>query len=159
LTFFFKKNVYIFFKNPKQEQKFFLPSSSTVNILVCINSVRIDVAKELTMTGKVITGTEAAELGLVTRCVEDPMEEAILVAKQICKCSPDSVAATKRLFQDTWVSPEQKCLNLESTLQRQLLASWNQGAASARNFGWNIPYVRRRKDWESITNRNEEHKE
>jgi enoyl-CoA hydratase/carnithine racemase len=144
--------VYIFFKNPKQEQKFFLPSSSTVNILVCINSVRIDVAKELTMTGKVITGTEAAELGLVTRCVEDPMEEAILVAKQICKCSPDSVAATKRLFQDTWVSPEQKCLNLESTLQRQLLAS-------ARNIGWNIPYVRRRKDWESITNRNEEHKE
>jgi len=106
--------------------------------------VRIDVAKELTMTGKVISGAEAAELGLVTRCVDDPMKEAIQVAKQICERSPDSVAATKRLFQETWVAPEQRCLNLETQLQRQLLASWNQGAASARNFGWNMPYAKRK---------------
>lgn len=45
--------------------------------------VRIDVAKELTMTGRVITGRDAAELGLVTRCCEDPMEESIKVAKEI----------------------------------------------------------------------------
>lgn len=121
-----------------------------------LDLVRIDVAKELTMTGRVISGIEAAELGLVTRCVEDPLEEAIRVAKQICQCSPDSVAATKRLFQDTWVSPEQTCLNLESQLQKQLLATWNQGAASARNFGWNIPYLRRQKDWESTRNLTEE---
>jgi enoyl-CoA hydratase/carnithine racemase len=118
----------------------------------------MDVAKELTMTGKVITGSEAAQLGLVTRCVEDPMEEAIHVAKQICKCSPDSVAATKRLFQETWVSPEQKCLNLESSLQKELIASWNQGAASARNFGWKIPYVRRRKDWKNSEEKEESDK-
>jgi enoyl-CoA hydratase/carnithine racemase len=45
--------------------------------------VRIDVAKELAMTGKIISGEEGEKLGLVTRCVEDPMEEALTVAKQI----------------------------------------------------------------------------
>mmetsp|Transcript_6919 Transcript_6919/g.15845 ORF Transcript_6919/g.15845 Transcript_6919/m.15845 type:complete len:89 (+) Transcript_6919:688-954(+) len=45
--------------------------------------VRIDVAKELTMTGRIVDGKEAAELGLVTRCVEDPMEEANKLATEI----------------------------------------------------------------------------
>jgi len=47
--------------------------------------VRIDVAKELTMTGRIITGEEALSFGLVTRCCEDPIEEAIKVAKDIVK--------------------------------------------------------------------------
>ncbi len=45
--------------------------------------VRMDVAKELTMTGKIVSGEEASSLGLVTRCVSDPMEEALKVAKEI----------------------------------------------------------------------------
>jgi enoyl-CoA hydratase/carnithine racemase len=45
--------------------------------------VRIDVAKELTMTGRIISGDEAARLGLVTRCVADPFREAKNVAEEI----------------------------------------------------------------------------
>ena len=45
--------------------------------------VRADIAKELTMTGRVIDGKEAAELGLVTRCVDDPMAEAQKLAMEI----------------------------------------------------------------------------
>ena len=108
--------------------------------------VRIDVAKELTMTGRIITGEEAAELGLVTRCVADPMEESIKVAEEIVARSPDSVAATKRLYQETWVAPEVTCLKEETIIQRQLLASYNQLAASGRNFGIKIPYVKRKDD-------------
>ena len=108
--------------------------------------VRIDVAKELTMTGRVITGAEAAELGLVTRCVEDPMEESIRLAREVVGRSPDSVAAAKRLYQETWVAPEEHCLREETIVQRQLLASYNQLAASGRNFGVKIPYADRKDD-------------
>jgi len=106
--------------------------------------IPIDIAKELTMTGRVINGVQAAEIGLVTRCVEDPMAEAERVAKEIIQRSPDSVAASKNLFQSTWVASEEYCLRVETDLQRTLLASWNQIAASGRTFGLKIPYFRRK---------------
>ena len=34
--------------------------------------VRLDVAKELTYTGRIVSGLEAAGLGLVTRVADDP---------------------------------------------------------------------------------------
>jgi len=89
---------------------------------------------------------EAAELGLVTRCVDDPLKEAQVLAEQIVQRSPDSVAMTKQLYQQTWVAPEEYCLRLETELQRKLLVSWNQLAASGRNFGWKLPYFQRRKE-------------
>ena len=45
--------------------------------------VRIDIAKELTMTGRIVSGREGESLGLVTMCVEDPFEESLKVAKEI----------------------------------------------------------------------------
>lgn len=108
--------------------------------------VRIDVAKELTMTGRVLLGQEAAELGLVTRCCADPVQEAETLVEQIVQRSPDSIAMTKQLYQQTWVAPEEYCLRLETELQKKLLGSWNQLAASGRNFGWKIPYFQRKRD-------------
>jgi len=104
--------------------------------------VRIDVAKELTMTGKIVLGTEAAEIGLVTRAVDDPMAEAMQLARQIVSRSPDSVASAKRLFQETWFAQEDRCLEIETELQKELLGSWNQVAASSRNLGISLPYIK-----------------
>jgi enoyl-CoA hydratase/carnithine racemase len=112
--------------------------------------VRIDVAKELTMTGRVVSGEEAAELGLATRCVEDPIQEAETLAEQILQRSPDSIAMTKKLYQQTWVAPEEYCLRLETKLQKKLLGSWNQLAASGRNFGWSLPYFQRKSDEKEV---------
>ena len=38
--------------------------------------VRLDVAKELTFTGRIVEANEAAELGLITRVCQSPLEEA-----------------------------------------------------------------------------------
>ena len=108
--------------------------------------VRIDVAKELTMTGRIISGTEANKLGLVTRVCEDPMKDAGIFALELVERSPDAIAAAKQLFQRTWTAvSEDESLRLESKLQRRLLKSWNQLAAAGRSaLGWEFPYRNRR---------------
>ncbi len=64
--------------------------------------VSIDVAKELTFTGRVFSGTEAHELGVVTRLDDDPLTAARELAGEIAQQSPDAVRAAKRLFNEAW---------------------------------------------------------
>jgi enoyl-CoA hydratase/carnithine racemase len=106
--------------------------------------VRIDVAKELTMTGRIVSGEEAFSLGLVTKVSEDPLQEAKAFAKELVQRSPDALASAKTLYQSTWMATEKECLEVETKLQRKLLASWNQLAASGRAFGWEVPYFKRK---------------
>jgi enoyl-CoA hydratase/carnithine racemase len=88
--------------------------------------VRIDVAKELTYTGRVISGTEAAALGLVTRATEDPLAAAKELAAEIAGRSPDAVRAAKRLYDVSWHAPVEEGLLLETELQVGLIGSPNQ---------------------------------
>jgi enoyl-CoA hydratase/carnithine racemase len=88
--------------------------------------VRADVAKELTYTGRVISGTEAAALGLVTRAAEDPLALAKELAAEIAGRSPDAVRAAKRLYDTSWNAPVEEGLLLETELQRSLIGSPNQ---------------------------------
>ena len=60
------------------------------------------------------------------RCVDDPLAESMTLARELVGRSPDAIAAAKKLFQETWVSPEEDCLNMETDLQKKLLLSWNQ---------------------------------
>jgi enoyl-CoA hydratase/carnithine racemase len=53
--------------------------------------VGIDVAKDLTYTGRVISGAEARELGVVTRVEDDPLGAAAALAAEIADRSPDAV--------------------------------------------------------------------
>jgi enoyl-CoA hydratase/carnithine racemase len=55
--------------------------------------VRLDVAKELTFTGRVISGREAAELGLATHLSDTPREAALELAREIAGRSPSAVRA------------------------------------------------------------------
>ncbi|GAA3971471.1 crotonase/enoyl-CoA hydratase family protein [Actinomadura viridis] len=57
-----------------------------------------DVAKELTFTGRMVSGEEAARLGLVTRTAEDPHAAALELAREIAGRNPDAIRAAKRLL-------------------------------------------------------------
>ena len=60
--------------------------------------VRPDVAKELTFTARIVTGREAAELGLATRLSDDPRADALALAREIAGRSPHAVRGAKALF-------------------------------------------------------------
>eukprot|EP00802_Teleaulax_amphioxeia_P022075 Tamp_22487.p1 GENE.Tamp_22487~~Tamp_22487.p1 ORF type:complete len:320 (-),score=73.08 Tamp_22487:126-1085(-) len=97
--------------------------------------VPIDVAKELTMTHRIFKGPEAKELGIVTRVCEDPMADALALAKDIASKSPDAVAAAKRLYNKTYALNDRQALELESELQTKLILGWNNVASVAKGFG------------------------
>jgi enoyl-CoA hydratase/carnithine racemase len=90
----------------------------------------IDVAKDLTFSGRIVSGTEALDLGLVTRIAEDPLSSALSLADEISQKSPDAVRAAKRLYDETWASNDSAAaLVLESELQTGLIGKPNQIAA------------------------------
>ncbi len=60
--------------------------------------VRPDVAKELTFTARMFSGTEALELGLATRLSDDPRSDALALAREIAERSPGAVRGSKELF-------------------------------------------------------------
>lgn len=96
--------------------------------------VAIDVAKELTYTGRIFDGIEAQRLGVVTRVTADPLAAACELAAEIAHRSPDSVRAAKRLYDAAWTAPAAESLALEAELQIGLIGSPNQLAAVAAGF-------------------------
>jgi len=96
--------------------------------------VRLDVAKELAFTGRVISGAEAHSLGLVTRVVDFPRDAALATAREIARKSPHAIRATKRLFNEATIGSIAEGLRLEEHIQRELLGSPNQIEAVSANL-------------------------
>jgi enoyl-CoA hydratase/carnithine racemase len=94
----------------------------------------IDVAKELAMTGRILSGTDAHALGLLTHVSEDPLEHARALAEEIAARSPDAVAAAKFLMQQAWHATERGALAAERRWQRRLIGRPNQRLAVRRNL-------------------------
>jgi enoyl-CoA hydratase/carnithine racemase len=88
--------------------------------------VGIDVAKELAFTGRMVSGAEAVELGLVTHVADDPLAAALELASEIAGRSPDAVRGMKRLFNEAWTGPADETLRLEADIQLGLLGTPNQ---------------------------------
>lgn len=91
--------------------------------------LRADVALELSLSGRVLGGAEAAEVGLVTGVSGDAMRDAEALAAEIARRSPQAVRAVKRLLTETWGAPAGTSLRLETELMRSLLGTSNQREA------------------------------
>ena len=100
-----------------------IPDMSGVQALSQL--VPIDVAKRLTMTGEVVSGTRAVELGLASEVHDEPFVAATRFLEEVATRSPDAVAATKRLFQRTWSSGDRRTFARERFEQAKLLATRN----------------------------------
>lgn len=94
-----------------------------------------DVAKQLTWTGRVLSGTEAHALGLVTELAGDPLARARELADLIAVRSPDAIRAAKRLYDEGWSALPEVTLTLEAELQAALVGSPNQVAATIEGMG------------------------
>jgi len=98
------------------------------------NLMRVDKAAELAWSGKIISGAEAAELGLVTSVMGDPIDAAQAMARTIAGKSPDAIRAIKQLLYASWQTKPASTLRLEAELQIKAMQSPNQmEAASASN--------------------------
>jgi len=91
--------------------------------------VRPDVAKELMFTGRVMSGEDAARIGLATRLSADPLSEAKELARAIAAQSPDAIRAAKKLCDRAPGMSVADALSLETELQLGLLGTPNQMAA------------------------------
>lgn len=95
----------------------------------------IDIAKSLTLTGRVVEPDEALKLHLVTEVATDPLARALELAAEIETRSPDAVAAGKFLLQNAWDASVDGALGAERRWQRRLIGRKNQRIAAARGFG------------------------
>jgi enoyl-CoA hydratase/carnithine racemase len=93
-----------------------------------------DVAKELTFTGRIVSGTEAVELGLATKVSDDPLADALETARLIATKSPHAIRAAKALLRDAPGMSRADALKLETALQVSLLGSPNQMEAVQANM-------------------------
>jgi enoyl-CoA hydratase/carnithine racemase len=96
--------------------------------------VPLDVAKELTFTGRIISGAEAVELGLATKVSQDPLADALETAKLIATKSPHAIRAGKTLLNEALTMSRADALKLETALQVGLLGSPNQMEAVQANM-------------------------
>lgn len=91
-----------------------------------------DIAMKLTMTGEIVSGEAAQQLGLVTEVSVQPMQSAQVFCRQIQQASPDALAAIKRTTNRYWQASERRLLAGETLSQIRLLLGQNFRIAGKR---------------------------
>ena len=108
--------------------------------------VGLDMAKELTMTARIVNGADAKTAGLVSHVSDDPMGKALELAAEICTRSPDAVLAAKRVLNAMVSEGDAETLALEKKWQRRLLLGKNFKIAGKRAKQPELVYVERQFD-------------
>lgn len=104
--------------------------------------VRPDLARELVFSGRIVSGSEAAAIGLATRAVADPLQEALALARQVAASSPDAIRAAKRLLNAAVPVDAARVLQAEAFEQQRLIGSANQREAVRAGLEQRAPVFR-----------------
>jgi len=101
--------------------------------------VPLDVAKELTFTGRMVSGTEAVQLGLATRVADDPVAAPRELAADLVGRSPDALAHGKRLLNLSGTRGAAEQFLDERETMGSLIGSPNQVEATMAYFEKRAP--------------------
>lgn len=101
--------------------------------------VPLDVAKELTWTGRMVSGSEAVALGLATRVSDDPRRDALALAADLAARNPDAIRGAKRLLNQSGLVSQEQQLRDESSTMAALIGSANQAEAVTAFFEKRTP--------------------
>ncbi len=96
--------------------------------------VGLDVAKDVTFTGRMVSGDEAVALGLATRVAADPRAAAMELATDLATKSPDALREGKRLLNLSGTRPLAEQLHDERVTMGSLIGSPNQVEATMAYF-------------------------
>ncbi len=114
-----------------------IPDMTGTHTLVRL--VGLDVAKDLTFTGRMVSGAEAVELGLATRVADDPVAAALELAADLTTKSPDALRHGKRLLNLSGArTPAEQFLDERETMA-SLIGSANQVEATMAYFEKRAP--------------------
>ena len=82
--------------------------------------------RELTYNKRLVNGTEAKELGFATHVSENPLDDAMALAKQIANKNPDAIRASKRIISSMQDATDAELLMAESVEQDKIIRTPNQ---------------------------------
>jgi enoyl-CoA hydratase/carnithine racemase len=96
--------------------------------------VGLDVAKELSLTGRMVSGEEAVQLGLATRLSDDPRRDALELARVIAAKNPYATRGVKALINMSGQVPLAEAFKAEERTMRSLIGSPNNVEAVTAYF-------------------------
>ncbi|MBN8552538.1 MAG: crotonase/enoyl-CoA hydratase family protein [Caulobacterales bacterium] len=101
--------------------------------------VQDDILRELIYTAREFSGEAAVWLGFATRTAEDPVADALSLAREIAVRNPEAIRAAKRLANLALQAGVEEILLAESREQGSLIGTPNQMEAVAANLQKRAP--------------------
>lgn len=98
-----------------------------------------DRVKELSWTGRILSGAEARDIGLVTAVEDDPAGACQKLALECAGRSPEAIRGIKSLVNQGWHLTDEDALALEGVLQAGIIGGANQIEAVAANLAGRQP--------------------